>query len=249
MDINWNITSLDHVDSTNRFLVDKIESEKHILEGFGVQALYQTGGKGQRGNTWESEKNKNLLLSIILKPGLPIERQFLLSQIISLAIADYLVEKEEIIDPIRIKWPNDIYIGDHKIAGILIQNFVHGKLIKNSIVGIGLNLNQKVFLSSAPNPISLSQISNINYDIQIEMFKLLEKINMYYKELFKIRKAKPQNMYRFLLYRLDETHEYLDANGVKFSGKIKGVDDLGRLKIERYHGLEHFNLYELKYIL
>jgi len=166
-----------------------------------------------------------------------------------LAVAEYFVDKDEITDPIKIKWPNDIYIGDRKVAGILIHNLLQGKIIRNTIVGIGINLNQKTFYSAAPNPVSLTQISNKEYDIPLECILLLGKINKYYEELFKIRKAKPQNMYRFLLYRLNEMHNFLDTEGKEFSGKIKGVDDQGRLGIERIDGIQYFDFHQIKYII
>lgn len=249
MDIIWNINEIDLVDSTNKLLAQKLAENPNLKEGYAVRANFQSQGLGQRNNHWESEPDKNLLCSFILKPGLPVDRQFLLSQVISLAVAEYLIDKEKIIESIKIKWPNDIYIGNKKVAGILIQNILQGKQIKNSIIGIGLNLNQEVFLSNAPNPVSLKQITKMDYDIHLECIKLLDKVDKYYDELFKIRKAKPQNMYRFLLFRLNEEHQFLNNEGLEFSGKIKGVDDQGCLLIETNNGIKHFNFQQLKYII
>ena len=247
MDINWNIDYVEEVTSTNDLVYRSVVTDPSLTEGYGVSAGFQSKGRGERGNSWESSKNQNLLLSFLLKPGLPVSRQFLLSQIISLAIAEYLVDHD--IDGVKIKWPNDIYVGDRKIAGILIQNILQGRAIRNSIIGIGLNLNQTEFYSDAPNPISLKAITDREYSIQTECLLLLDTITKNYTELFKVRKAKPQNMYRFLLYRLNEKATFLDKENLPFEGIIKGVDDQGNLEVERQHGIEHFGFKEIKYVI
>ena len=120
-----------------------------------VSTYNQTAGRGQRGNSWESEPHKNLTFSVLLKPQHIIAReQFYISEIVSVAIVNTL--RKYIIDqPIAIKWPNDIYVNDDKICGILIENTLSGYSISQSIAGIGININQQTFLSNAPNPISL----------------------------------------------------------------------------------------------
>lgn len=247
MDIKWNIDFLEEVSSTNDIVYKSLVADPTLQEGYGVVTRYQNNGRGQRGNAWESQNGRNLLLSFVLKPGLPASRQFLLSQIISLAIAEYLIDHD--IDKVKIKWPNDIYVGNRKIAGILIQNILQGRSIKNSIIGIGLNLNQLDFQSDAPNPISLKAITNKEYSINTECLQLLDAITKNYAELFKVRKAKPQNMYRFLLYRLNEKATFLDREDVAFEGIIRGVDDHGNLEVERKHGIEHFGFKEIKYVI
>jgi BirA family biotin operon repressor/biotin-[acetyl-CoA-carboxylase] ligase len=159
---NKKIIYLNEVESTNNYANQLILSDA-AEEGTVVLAQYQTHGKGQHGNVWESETGKNLLMSIIWYPGfLPASQQFMISKIVSIAITDCV---NDIIDDCKIKWPNDIYIGNQKLAGILIENSVKGSHLSSSVVGIGLNVNQQVFISAAPNPVSLFQITGVIYEI------------------------------------------------------------------------------------
>jgi BirA family biotin operon repressor/biotin-[acetyl-CoA-carboxylase] ligase len=247
MDIKWKIDYIAVLDSTNEWINQHLMDGNEVTEGYGIRAGFQNAGRGQRGNHWESEKDKNILLSFVLKTGLPVKRQFLISQIISLAIAEYLVDHD--LDKVSIKWPNDIYVGDKKIAGILIQNILKGSTIEKTIVGIGLNINQEHFYSDAPNPTSLTLATAKKYNLELELVNLLDCISKNYTELFTVRKAKPQNMYRFLLYRLNVKSSFMDKEGNLFEGIIKGVDDLGNLEIERAQGIEHFGFKEIKYII
>ena len=142
-------------DSTNGYLNALCEKEK-VSELTTVVADFQTAGRGQRGNSWESEYGKNLMFSFVLYPTfLEARKQFLLSQIASLAVKETL---DLYIGDVSIKWPNDIYWKDKKICGMLIENDLMGIHISQSIAGVGININQKEFHSSAPNPISIIQI-------------------------------------------------------------------------------------------
>ena len=131
--------------------------------GLVVAAREQTAGRGQRGNTWESGPGLNLSFSIVLRPaGIHPARQFCISEAVALAVAETVEEelcRNGVDDPVYVKWPNDIYVGDRKICGILIENTITGTHIDKSIVGIGLNVNQREFLSDAPNPVSLIQLT------------------------------------------------------------------------------------------
>jgi len=167
------IIALDKVESTNSYFSDLLKKSKSP-EGSIVSALYQSHGKGQGSNSWESEQGKNLLISLVLYPNdLPLDKHFLLSKAISLGLVDYMSAKT---NHIKIKWPNDIYFKNKKLAGILIENVIKGNAITQSIVGIGLNLNQIVFTSDAPNPVSLKQITGKNYLIEQEIVKLRSSI-------------------------------------------------------------------------
>lgn len=160
---NKNIIFLTEVESTNNY-ANQLVLSKAAEHGTVVLAQYQNKGKGQQGNSWESEPGKNLLASIILFPDfLSAAKQFYLSKIASLAIVDFL--KTETND-VSIKWPNDIYIKNKKVAGILIENAIKGQNLSSSIIGIGLNLNQEIFLSDAPNPVSLKLVTSQIYDIE-----------------------------------------------------------------------------------
>lgn len=156
------IIKIKETDSTNHWL--KEQSEKQVLdEGTTVAAEFQTAGKGQRGNCWESEAGKNIICSMILYPQfLPVRLQFVLSEAIALGLKDAL---EQYFRPVEIKWPNDIYYGDKKIAGILIENEVTGQVIEKSIIGVGLNVNQEQFSSVAPNAVSMKQILGKETDL------------------------------------------------------------------------------------
>lgn len=155
------IIHLDTVGSTSSYMTSLGADAAH---GTAVMAREQTAGRGQRGNSWEAEPGKNITLSLMLRPeGLPPARQFIISQAVSLAIVGML---DRYVDGVSIKWPNDIYVGDRKICGILIENAITGSAITRCVVGIGLNVNQTIFLSDAPNPVSLRQlVPDTEFDI------------------------------------------------------------------------------------
>ncbi|MBK6281348.1 MAG: biotin--[acetyl-CoA-carboxylase] ligase [Draconibacterium sp.] len=158
-----NTIFLTEVESTNNY-ANQLVLSKAAEHGTVVLAQYQKKGKGQQGNSWESEPGKNLLASIILFPDfLSAAKQFYLSKIASLSIVDFLKTETS---GITIKWPNDIYIDNKKVAGILIENAIKGHNLSSSIIGIGLNLNQELFVTDAPNPVSLKQVSTKDYEIE-----------------------------------------------------------------------------------
>ena len=157
---------LDEVDSTNRWLLE------HGGDDIVVTAEYQTAGKGQGSHTWESERGANLLFSILIHPvGIKPARQFLLSEVWALSLRDSL---GEYVDGIVIKWPNDIYWFDKKISGTLIETHLSGGMVREVVIGTGVNVNQTVFLSDAPNPVSLRQACGT--DREIDRYDLLNKI-------------------------------------------------------------------------
>jgi len=181
---------------------------------------------------------KNLTLSIILKPELiRAENQFIISQIIALGVASYL---KKLSIEAKIKWPNDIYVGDKKICGILIENFIEGANLSASIVGIGLNINQEVFESDAPNPTSVKIITGMEKDLKTELESLVSAIyDIYYS--FKSfgsgsgnLSEKISHQYHESLYRLDEFHTYEETpGGEKFKGRIVGINSNACLVIEK----------------
>ena len=153
----------DTLPSTNSYLAGIAADAPH---GTVVMAREQTAGRGQRGNSWEAEPGCNITLSLLLRPeGLHPARQFVISQAVSLAIADMV--SHFVAAPVCIKWPNEIYAGDRKICGILIENTITGTSIDRTIVGIGLNVNQTEFRSDAPNPVSMRQLMpKIEFDVE-----------------------------------------------------------------------------------
>lgn len=214
--------------STNNYLQTVCAKEK-VEEFTTVVADFQTSGRGQRGNSWESEPFKNLLFSFVLFPEfLEARRQFLISQIVSLAIKE---ELNTYTDDISIKWPNDIYWKEKKICGILIENDLMGRNINQSIAGIGININQEEFHSLAPNPVSLYQITGKQYDIFEVLKNIMLRIQSYYKLLQKDEIAPIVTQYEKSLFRKEGMHRYRDANG-EFLARIVCVEPEGRLILE-----------------
>ncbi len=230
-----NIIKLQTVDSTNNYATRLIMSS-HPDEWTIVRAEEQMSGKGQKGNTWESENGKNLLFSIIVYPNfIKIYDQFLLSKVVSLGIYDIISMYS---DSVSIKWPNDIYVNDCKICGILIENSVASDKINYSIIGIGLNINQISFLSDAPNPISLREILKMEVELD-EIFEMIIKsISKWYLLLKEGKRNIINDAYANVMYLKELEINYKDKNGV-FIGKIKGVDSIGQLIIEK-EGVDYF---------
>jgi len=157
---------IDSAKSTNSYMM---EIADEVADGVAVAARCQTAGRGQRGNSWESEPGKNLTFSLMLRPqGLDASEQFYISEAVALGVVDALLGKLPEGAPVAIKWPNDIYWENRKVCGILIENSLMGRLINYSIAGIGINVNQREFVSDAPNPVSLWQISG--REIPLEPF-------------------------------------------------------------------------------
>ena len=215
------------IDSTNSALSNMLQEQK-LPDGFTLYTYHQTQGRGQRGNQWESEPNKNLLLSTLIKPKeLPIEHNFLLSEVVALAVKKTL---DQHCCDISIKWPNDIYWKDKKIAGILIENTWMGRFVNTCIAGIGININQTNFLSDAPSPISLKQITGKEHK-QEEILKELKQAIRYYREYLQSEAENLQKAYHEALYRREGFHLYEDKNGV-FSAQIKEVKPDGQLLLQ-----------------
>lgn len=219
---------ISETNSTNNYLQTFCAKEK-VEEFTTVVADFQTSGRGQRGNSWESEPYKNLLFSFVLFPEfLEARRQFLISQIVSLAIKE---ELDTYTADVSIKWPNDIYWKEKKICGILIENDLMGRNINQSIVGIGININQEAFHSPAPNPVSLYQITGKQYDIFEVLKNIMLRIQSYYKLLQKDETAPITAQYEKSLFRMKGMHRYRDANG-EFLARIVCVEPEGRLILE-----------------
>lgn len=162
------------VGSTNSYIDSEMPAAPH---GTVVMAREQTAGRGQRGNSWEAAPGLNVTMSMVLRPeGLEPARQFLISQVVSLAMVEVL---EPLLPShtVTVKWPNDIYVGDRKICGILIENVLEGRRIDRCTVGLGLNVNQREFLSPAPNPVSLTQLTGLNYDVEALALSIAEHID------------------------------------------------------------------------
>lgn len=227
--------NIESIPSTNQYLFNLI-SEKEMSEGLVINTDNQTAGKGMGKNIWESEKGKNLSFSLLLKPDfLKPEKQFVITQIISLAILN-VCRKNLNSEKVCIKWPNDIYVADKKIAGVLVQNIIKANSISDSVIGIGLNVNQEKFISDAPNPVSMIQLAGVNFSIEKLLNELLDEIERNYSRLRVYPHTSWLNSkYVENLYRINQSYYFTDKNG-RFKGEIIGIDNYGQLKIKKSNG-------------
>jgi BirA family transcriptional regulator, biotin operon repressor / biotin---[acetyl-CoA-carboxylase] ligase len=232
--------------STNTHAANLLKTND-LPEGSIVQTNYQSAGRGQTGNSWESQDGKNLLISIVLFPSMinPAD-QFLISEAVSLGICDFL---KRYVPFCSIKWPNDIYVNNDKIAGILIENSILGNRIENTIAGIGLNINQNKFLSDALNPVSLSTLTGINYDLSNCLNQLASDLDKRYKQLISESFNQIRREYTLQLFRLNEWCNFRDLDGF-YAGRIISVTDNGMLRIERQTGnISEYSFKEVNFIL
>lgn len=238
------IIRLKEVDSTNIYASKLPENTP---EGSVVIAEYQSKGRGQGSNKWESTPGENLMCSIVLYPTfLKANMQFYLSKAIALAVADFV---SLYTDKVSIKWPNDIYVKDRKIAGILIEHAIERDYIKQTIAGIGININQHQFSQAIPNPISLNMATEERYEIDELLDILISLIENRYVMLKENDFATLDENYLSTLFRYKVKSEY-SANGMIFNGTITGVEPTGELKILDEAGQTHnFLNKEVEFIL
>jgi BirA family biotin operon repressor/biotin-[acetyl-CoA-carboxylase] ligase len=228
MIIGSEIIFKENLPSTNTYTSQILRSNS-LKEGTIIYTNYQLAGRGQAGNGWESEDGKNLLFSILLFPSMVIPAdQFTISMAISLGICDFL---ESYIPHCSIKWPNDIYVNNDKIAGILIENTIMGSTLENSVAGIGLNVNQEKFLSAAPNPVSMKIITGTDYNLEESLSQLVTHLDKRYKQVISENFVLLRNEYISKLFRLNEWASFRDQNGI-FKGRIISVSENGRLQVE-----------------
>lgn len=237
---------IEETDSTNNYLSD-ISENQSVAEFTVAMADFQTAGKGQRGNSWEAAKGKNLLFSIVLYPSfLEARKQFILSQIVSLSIKE---ELDQWTDHISIKWPNDIYWKDKKICGILIENDLTGMYLGRSISGIGVNINQEKFLGNAPNPVSLRQITGQEYDCLLILNNIMQRLKAYYSLLEQSKTDYITQGYQDALFRKEGMHRYSDAEG-EFLARVIGVEADGHFILQDESGkIRRYVFKEVQYIL
>ncbi len=248
MVVKW----MESVDSTN-YEAKRCQEDASDMTVWS--ALFQTCGRGQRGNKWVSSQGLNLTFSILLKPdNILAINQFIISQMASLAVRDYLADKGIFA---KIKWPNDIMVEGRKICGILIENSVLSDRLAGSIVGIGLNLNQTLFGEDAPNSTSVALLlkesdGSVKFDIHKELDLFLEHFALLYNDVSKGQYAEIEERYMAHLYMLDVWHTFYDCISKRaFEGKITGVDKAtARLVILKRDGqLSKFAFKEVSYII
>jgi BirA family transcriptional regulator, biotin operon repressor / biotin---[acetyl-CoA-carboxylase] ligase len=240
----------DELPSTNdymKMLIAESNSEPAAKsrppEGMVVRAVSQSAGRGQFGSRWESAPGDNLTFSAVLYPlWLPVSNQFLLSQAVALAVRETVAGLLPGRPDIRIKWPNDIYIGGLKTAGILIENVLSGGKYAAAIAGIGLNVNQTVFPAQLPNPGSLALESGQSFDPGQVLDALLENLERRYLQLRGGHFAEIRADYLHNLYRRGENTRFERADGSVFSGVLRDVSTSGHLLVDTAAGTEEFEL-------
>lgn len=240
------IIYIEETSSTNTAMKEFIAENPEAGNLTVIYTGFQTAGRGQRGNTWESEKGKNLTFSILIKPeNLPANEQFLISEISSLAVRDLLLHY---CKGISIKWPNDVYWNDRKICGMLIENSIDCAGLSYSISGIGININQDIFRSDAPNPVSLKNITGTDYNLESLLEEFSEIISFWFEKL-KDGKDEIHNEYLSSIFRKDTEALFRDKDG-EYKGTITGVEPHGRLVIRDSKGnLRKYEFKEVAYII
>ena len=229
--------------STNDMASVLIANKKPV-DGTVIYTDRQTAGKGQRGNRWESEAKKNLTFSVLLKVDfIDPSENFFLTLITSLAIHDLLTEY--LREGLKIKWPNDIVFLNQKIAGILIENYIKQNILEWSVLGIGININQKQF--SIPTATSLFQLCNQEFDLKEMLELLLQYLERRYFQLKRQKYDELKNNYLERLYWKDEIHVFR-SDQQYFNGRILGVNDSGKLKVETEDGISLYNFKEIQFI-
>ncbi|MBD2699449.1 biotin--[acetyl-CoA-carboxylase] ligase [Spirosoma sp. BT702] len=216
-------------------------------EGTLVITDYQTAGRGQRGNLWLAASGQNLTFSLILKPSfLRATEQFWLNMAISLGIYDALQPLTG--DLLRVKWPNDIYVGSKKLGGILIENTLHGSNIAWSVVGMGLNINQTELSYVTATSLQLESPLPNGYDLSGLLRMLCTTIEQRYLQLRSGQREELKNNYLQILYRYQE-EQLFESQGRHFRGTIIGVDDAGRLAVVENGDVRYFGFKEVSFIL
>jgi BirA family biotin operon repressor/biotin-[acetyl-CoA-carboxylase] ligase len=231
IEIGKDIVWLDEVNSTNSY-ASKLLGQG-APDGMVIAARHQTEGKGQRGNSWESAKDKNLTFSIILYPNfLEVQKQFLISKVASLAVYDTLTP---MLKNISIKWPNDIYINNSKVAGILIENSFSSKMMGSCIIGIGINVNQNTFHEDLPNPTSLINELGKPIDLILLLNNFIKSINSRYQQLRDKDFNRISSDYFQALYHKNDYYSYR-AKGEKFTARVVDIRESGELVLETTSG-------------
>lgn len=233
---------LDKVDSTNRYLLEYQPAEGE--DATICVADFQTAGRGCGSNSWESERGKNLLFSLLIHPtDIEAREQFHISMAISLAICDAMQSYG--MKDVSVKWPNDIYWKDKKLCGILIENRLSGTFIRDSIIGIGLNVNQDVFLSDAPNPVSMRQILGREFNRDEVLRRILAKLNV-----CRCMVDFTYMRYNAMLYRRGKGFfPFRDASG-DFMAEILETERSGLLMLRKQGGeVQSYAFKEVQFII
>ncbi|WP_184661378.1 biotin--[acetyl-CoA-carboxylase] ligase [Pedobacter cryoconitis] len=245
--VGQNLIKLLAVDSTNNFLKRMVSNSEPLPEGTVIMAENQYEGRGQVGNKWHAEPGKNLTFSILLHPSfLSLSEQFNLNMTISIAIQKALSGITG--TGLTVKWPNDIYFGDKKIGGMLLENIVSGSRIKACIVGIGINVNQEVFEAELQwRAGSIFQILQRHVDLTALLAEICSHIEAEYLKLKSGSCTNLRNEYLNSLYRFNVKANYRQ-NGEIIEGIITDVSESGLLSLETSNGVKTYNFKEIEFI-
>ena len=226
-EIEW----LEKVNSTNLYLGGL--TRNFSKDGLVVAAKFQSEGRGQRGNSWESNAGENLTFSILIFPKfLEVQKQFLISKVASMGVFDVI---SSLVPNVSIKWPNDIYIQNCKVGGILIENSFSSDFMDSCIIGIGVNVNQLNFTDELPNPTSLRRVTGENYNVN-ELLKLfIDSLNKRYQQLIDGEWETLSKDYFQSLYHKNDYYNY-KAKGKKFTARVVDVRESGELVLETTEG-------------
>ena len=229
-----------HLDTTASTNDDARDEKFH--EGDVVWADFQTSGRGQRGHSWHSERGENLTFSVVLEPTfVAIERQFSVLQVVALSLVDMLAEYG--INA-QIKWVNDIYVGDKKLVGILIEHSLTPTTLRRTIVGIGINVNQTEFDPSLPNPVSMGQLLGRRLDSEEVLSRFMAHLQRNYESLRHGEGEALDTRYNSLLYRLNTPHTFALPDKSRFTATIRGTRPSGALRLEDRDGVEKEYLFK-----
>jgi BirA family biotin operon repressor/biotin-[acetyl-CoA-carboxylase] ligase len=240
------LIALPEVDSTNNYAMARI-AEGPVEEGTAWLALTQTAGRGQRGRPWKSEPGSSVLISIVLRPSsLLASEQFMLSAVVALGFSDLV--KRYAGAAVKIKWSNDVYIGDKKAGGVLIENVIRGRDWTYAVVGIGLNLNQETFPPDLPNPVSLRQATGREYDVREMARELCSCLSLRYRTLHPAAFERIREEYTRELYGLNSPRLFRRDSGT-FSGCIEGVEKDGRLLLRTADEVLRFSFGEIALVI
>ncbi len=246
MNGHFKIIQLNSIESTNAYAWKYLEESN---EDAIIFANDQTSGKGYAKNKWFSEPYKNLTCSIIANVRfLPPGKQFIIHQITSLGIISFLKKKITNHKHLKIKWPNDIYYKNDKMAGILVENIINGNTFHKSIVGIGLNLNQEEFPPNIPNPLSLYKLTGKKYN----PYQVMEEIaGLFIKNIEKVENNIDvfNNAYIEHLFQYRQEKKYRDTKGNAFKGEIIGIDEYGFLLIKSNNTIKAYDFKQISYLL
>jgi BirA family biotin operon repressor/biotin-[acetyl-CoA-carboxylase] ligase len=238
------IIKLDATESTNTYLKE-LSAKKEVQDFTIITTENQTSGRGQLNSKWESEKGKNLAISILKNNiDMPIDCLYLMNVCVSLSILDSLNQLS--IPNLKVKWPNDILSGDFKIGGILIENIISGSKIKQSIIGIGLNVNQSEF-KNAPNASSLKTIMGHIFNLDSVFYSIIENLHQQLNRPILTFENELYNQYHSQLYRIGMNSTFIIQKNEPIVGVIKGVSKNGKLRVKLENGiLQEFGLKEIQ---